>query len=76
MQNDLICKLGNVLPATIIKGSDMVIFMLGSTTGRHLHLLLVSDRRRIIKSLLKCTCEKCLRGHEIEEAGLEVVRRD
>lgn len=54
----------------------MAIFMLGSTTGRHRHLLLVSDCRRFIKSLLKSTCEKCLRGHEIEGAGLEVVRRD
>lgn len=49
----------------------MVIFMLGNTTGRH--LLLISDCRRFIKSLLKYICEKCLRGHEIEEAGLEVV---
>ena len=48
----------------------MVIFMLGSTTGRHLHLLLISDCRRFIKSLLQCICEKGLRGSEMEEAGL------
>lgn len=54
----------------------MVIFMLGNTTGRHLHLLLISDCRRFIKSLLKYTCEKCLRGPQIVGAGLEVVRRD
>lgn len=65
------------MPAgTIIKGNNMVIFILGSTTSRHLHLLLESDCRRFIKSLLNRTCEKCLRGHEIEEAGLEVEQSD
>lgn len=52
-----------------------LLFMLGSTTGRHLHVLLVRDCRRFIKSLLRSTCERCLKEWELEEAGLEVVQR-
>lgn len=51
--------------APLSREATHCFFMQGSTTGRHLHVLLVGDCRRFIKSLLKSTCERCLKEWEI-----------